>query len=298
MGAGARLPVVSGKVETLTLGLMGRGVVDPGMPSVTRDGVTIDYAVDGDPDGPTVLLLEGLGYGRWMWRWLAEALADDYEVLRPDNRGTGDSDVPEGPYSAAEMAADAAAVLDDRGVDAVHVCGASMGGMIAQELALADDRVASLTLLCTSPGGDEAAPTPPEVQEHIFSAPEDADPRERIRYLMEPAVSEGFYEREPELVDRIVDWRLAGDATPTGREAQAAAVAAFDASDRLDDLSVPTLVLHGTADRVLPVENADLLAELLPHAEVDLFEGGPHLFFVEERERVNDRVRSFLSEVP
>ena len=297
MGAGARLSVVSGEVETLTLGLMGRGVVDPGMPSVTRDGVTIDYAVDGDPDGPTVLLLEGLGYGRWMWRWLAEALADDYEVLRPDNRGTGDSDVPEGPYSAAEMAADAAAVLDDRGVDAAHVCGASMGGMIAQELALADDRVASLTLLCTSPGGDEAAPTPPEVQEHIFSAPEDAGPRERVRYLMEPAVSDGFYEREPELVDRIVDWRLAGDATPTGREAQAAAVAGFDASDRLGDLSVPTLILHGTADRVLPVENADLLAELLPHAEVELFEGGPHLFFVEERERVNDRIGSFLGGV-
>ena len=284
-------------VETLTPGLIEEPVVDHGMPSVTRDGVTIDYAVDGDPDGPTVLLLEGLGYGRWMWRWLAEALADDHEVLRPDNRGTGDSDAPEGPYTVAEMAADAAAVLDDRGVDAVHVCGASMGGMIAQELALADDRVASLSLLWTSPGGDEATPTPPAVQEHIISAPEDADPRERIRYLMEPAVSDGFYEREPELVDRIVDWRLAGDATPAGREAQAGAVAAFDASDRLGDLSVPTLILHGTADRVLPVENADLLAELLPHAEVELFEDGPHLFFVEERERVNDRIGSFLGGV-
>ena len=273
------------------------GVVDPGMPSVTRDGVTIDYAVDGNPEGPTVLLLEGLGYGRWMWRWLAEALGDDYEVLRPDNRGTGDSDVPEGPYTVAEMAADAAAVLDDRGVDAVHVCGASMGGMIAQELALTDDRVASVTLLCTSPGGDDAVPTPSEVQEHIFSAPEDADSRERIRYLMEPAVSDGFYDREPDLVDRIVDWRLAGDATPTGREAQAAAVAAFDASDRLGGLSAPTLVLHGTADRVLPVGNADVLADSLPHAEVELFDGGPHLFFVEERERVNDRVRTFLDEV-
>ncbi|ELZ42170.1 hydrolase or acyltransferase of alpha/beta superfamily protein [Halorubrum californiense DSM 19288] len=276
---------------------MDRGTVDPGMPTVTRDGVAIDYAVDGDPDGPTVLLLEGLGYGRWMWRWLAEALADGYEVLRPDNRGTGDSDVPEGPYTVPEMAADAAAVLDDRDADAVHVCGASMGGMIAQELALADDRVASLTLLCTSPGGDDAAPTPPEVQEHIFSAPEDADPRERIRYLMEPAVSDGFYEREPELVDRIVDWRLAGDATPTGREAQAAAVAAFDASDRLDAVDVPTLILHGTADRVLPAENAELLADRLPHADVELFDGGPHLFFIEERERVNDRIRTFLGEV-
>jgi pimeloyl-ACP methyl ester carboxylesterase len=267
------------------------------MPSVTRDGVTIDYAVDGDPDGPTVLLLEGLGYGRWMWRWLAEALADDYEVLRPDNRGTGDSDVPEGPYSAAEMAADAAAVLDDRGVDAAHVCGASMGGMIAQELALSDDRVTSLTLLCTSPGGEDAAGTPPEVQEHIFSAPDDFDPRERVRYLMEPAVSDGFYEREPDLVEEIVYRRLTGDATPEGREAQAAAVAAFDASDRLNGISVRTLVLHGTADRILPVENADLLAERLPHADVELFDGGPHLFFIEERERVNDRIRTFLGEV-
>lgn len=267
------------------------------MPRATRDGVAIEYAVDGTSDGPTVLLLEGLGYGRWMWRWLTEDLADGYEVLRPDNRGTGDSDVPEGPYTIAEMAADARAVLDDCGADRVHVCGASMGGMIAQELALTDERVASLTLLCTSPGGEDAAETPPEVQEHIFSAPVDAGPRERIRYLMEPAVSDGFYEREPELVDRIVDWRLAGDATPAGREAQVAAVAAFDASDRLDELSVPTLVLHGTADRVLPVENADRLAELLPHATVERIEGGPHLFFIEERDAVDDRIRSFLDGV-
>ena len=272
-------------------------MVDPCMPTVTRDGVTIDYVVDGDPAGPTVLLLEGLGYGRWMWRWLTDALAGDHEVLRPDNRGTGDSDVPDGPYTVDEMAADAGAVLDDHGVDAVHVCGASMGGMIAQELALADDRVASLTLLCTSPGGEDAAETPPEVQEHIFSVPDGAGPRERVRYLMEPAVSDDFSEREPELVDRIVDWRLAGDATPTGREAQAAAVAAFDATDRLGGLGVPTLVLHGTADRVLPVENAALLAEQLPHAAVERIEGGPHLFFIEERERVNDRVRTFLGEV-
>lgn len=267
------------------------------MPSATRNGVSIDYAVDGDPDGPTVLLLEGLGYGRWMWQWLTDDIAEGYEVLRPDNRGTGDSDVPEGPYTIPQMAADAQAVLDDHGVGRVHVCGASMGGMIAQEFALVDDRVASLTLLCTSPGGDAAAETPPDVREHIFAAPEDMDPRERIRYLMRPAVSDGFYEREPELVDRIVEWRLAGDATPAGREAQAAAVAAFDATDRLNELSVPTLVLHGTDDRVLPVENAALLGEHLPHATVERFEGGPHLFFIEERDAVDARVRTFLDEV-
>ena len=276
---------------------MRQGVVRFGMAKATRDGVAIDYVVDGTSDGPTVLLLEGLGYGRWMWHWLTEHLADEYEVLRPDNRGTGDSDTPEGPYSIAEMAADVRAVLDEHGAESVHVCGASMGGMIAQELALTDDRVASLTLLCTSPGGDDAPEMPPEVREHIFSAPEDAGPRERIRYLMEPAVSDDFYEREPELVDRIVEWRLTGDATPEGREAQAAAVVAFDATDRLDELSVPTLVLHGTDDRVLPVGNADLLADHLPHATVERIEGGPHLFFIEERDAVNDRIRSFLSGV-
>lgn len=265
------------------------------MPNATRDGVSIDYAVDGD--GPTVLLLEGLGYGRWMWRWLTEELAGEYEVIRPDNRGTGGSDAPEGPYSIAELAADAAAVLDDHGVDRAHVCGASMGGMIAQELTLTDERVASLVLLCTSPGGEDAAETPAEVREHIFNPPPDADPRERVRYLMEPAVSDGFYEREPELVERIVDWRLAGDATPAGRQAQAAAVAGFDATDRLDAIDAPTLVAHGTDDRVLPVENAELLSRHLPHAAVELYDGGPHLFFIEERDAVNARIESFLSGV-
>ena len=264
------------------------------MPNVTRDGVSIDYAVDGNGDAPPVLLLEGLGYGRWMWRWLTAELAADYEVIRPDNRGTGDSDSPEGPYSIGELAADAAAVLDDHGVERAHVCGASMGGMIAQELAVTDERVASLSLLCTSPGGEDAVETPSEVRRHILNPPPDAGPRERIRYLMKPAVSDGFYDREPDLVDRIVDWRLAGDATPTGRQAQAAAVAGFDATDRLDAVDVPTLILHGTEDRVLPVANAELLSTSLPHAAVELYDGGPHLFFVENREAVNARIDSVL----
>lgn len=267
------------------------------MPSTDSDGVGIDYAVDGPPDAPVVLLLEGLGYGRWMWDWLTDELTPDFRVVRPDNRGTGDSETPEGPYAIADMAADAAAVLDDCGLDRddrVHVVGASMGGMIAQRLARDDDRVATLTLLCTSPGGEEAVPTPDDVLAHIFSVPEGADERETVRHRMEPAVSDDFYEREPELVAEIVDARLAGDAGPEGREAQAAAVGAFDAGDWVDELTQPALVMHGTADRVLPFANGELLAEALPNATFEAVEGGPHLFFIEERERVNDRIREFL----
>lgn len=267
-----------------------------GVQTVTRDGVEIAYEQRGQPaeDAPSVVLIEGLGYGRWMWRWQAAALTDDYHVLLPDNRGTGDSDAPEGPYTVTQMAADLEAVLADAGVETVHVVGASMGGMTAQEYALSYDRAASLALFCTSPGGDDAVPTPDETLARMFSVPDDADEREAIRYKMAPALSEGFPAANPELVERIVDWRLASDAPPAAREAQAAAVEAFDASEELDAVSVPTLILHGTGDRVLPVENGELLADLLAHAETTFYEDAPHLFFVEESERVNDRLRRFL----
>lgn len=283
-------------VDMLISGLICGDVDVSDMPRVRSDDVSVHYTVDGPPAGSTVLLLEGLGYGRWMWDWLTDEFDDEFRVVRPDNRGTGDSDTPDGPYSIGTMADDVMAVLNDLDVDEVHVVGASMGGMIAQQLALADERVVSLVLLCTTPGGENAVETPPEVLDHVFSVPDEAGPREAVRHRMEPAISDGFDDREPELVSEIVDARLEGDAGPQGREAQAAAVAAFDVADRLDELDVPTLVLHGTDDRVLPVENAELLADGVDNATVDRIDGGSHLFFIEERDTVNPRIREFLGE--
>jgi len=269
------------------------------MPTADHDGVAVAYERRGrDPaDAETVVLCEGLGYGRWMWNWQADALADDYHILLWDNRGTGESSVPEGPYTVEAMAGDLEAVLADAGVETAHVVGASMGGMVAQRYALEHDRAASLTLLCTSPGGPDATPTPDATLERMFSVPDDADEREAIRYRMAPAVSEGFMSANEALVERIVDWRLASDAPPRARRAQGAAVEAFDASDELGGLGLPTLVAHGTADRVLPVGNGELLAELIDGAETAFVEGGSHLFLVESAERVNGRIRGFLADV-
>jgi pimeloyl-ACP methyl ester carboxylesterase len=232
-----------------------------------------------------------------MWQWQADPLAEEYRTVVFDNRGTGDSDVPAGPYTIAEMAGDLEAVLADAGVESAHVVGASMGGMIAQRYALDYDRAESLALLCTSHGGKEAVPTPPETQERMFGVPADADEREAIRYKMEPAMSDEFWTANDDLIEQIVDWRLAGDAPPTGREAQAAGVAGFDASDEVGDIEIPTLLLHGTDDRVLPVENSRLLHEKLPNSELETFAGGPHLFFIEQADAVTDRLRSFLADV-
>ena len=266
------------------------------MPTAYNGDVSLSYDRAGPADAPTVVFVEGLGYGRWMWRWQRDPLSVIYDTIAFDNRGTGDSDCPPGPYTVTEMAADLDAVLADADVEEAHIVGASMGGMIAQRYALDFDRAASISLLCTTHGGAEAVPVPSETKQFMFDVPESADEREAIRYRMTPALSKGFAEERPDLMERIVDWRLETDASDEGRDAQAAAVAGFDVSDEVSDIDCPALLMHGTDDRVLPVENGHLLHEKLPSGELELFEGGSHLFFIERADDVTARLRRFLDE--
>ncbi|MFC4439772.1 MULTISPECIES: alpha/beta fold hydrolase [Natrialbaceae] len=283
------------------------------MPRVTRDGVSIYYERE-EGEGTPVVFVQGLGFGRWMWRWQREAVAGDYGVIAPDNRGTGRSDAGLPPlvgrlprairaplifklagYSIGGLAADLEAVLDEAGVYDAHIVGASMGGMIAQRHALEYSRAKTLTLCCTSHGGVDAVPVPEETREHIFDAPDGASEREIIRHRMRPAFNERFTNRNPHLMDRIIEWRLEQDADDPAREAQAAAVLDFDVSDRLEGIRVPTLVMHGTNDEVVPVANGKLLDEKIPDARIELVDGGSHCFFIEDADRVNQRLRSFLA---
>lgn len=287
------------------------------MPQATRDGVSIYYEYDrseGDGHAP-VVFVQGLGFGRWMWRWQREAVASEYDVVAPDNRGTGRSDTGLPPlvsrlpgklrapvllklagYSIGGLAADLEAVLDDAGIYDAHIVGASMGGMIAQRYAIEYSRAKSLTLCCTSHGGPDAAPVPDETQAHMFDTPDGASERETLRHRMRPAFTERFTNRNPHLMDQILEWRLEQDADDPAREAQAAAVLNFDVSDRLDGLRIPTLILHGTDDRVVPVENARLLAEKISNSRLELLEGGSHLFFIENAADVTEQLLAFLDE--
>lgn len=267
------------------------------MPTAYNDGVELAYERDGPDDAETVVFVEGIGYGRWMWRWQRRAVDGEYDTIVWDNRGTGDSGVPEGPYTMDEMANDLAAVLDDAGVDSAHVVGASMGGMISLSFALTDDRAESLTLLCTSPGGPEAVEIPAETRERMYNVPEELNEREERRYKMSPAMTDEFIESNPELIERIIDWRVETDASDKARLWQGAAVEAFDVSDRLDEIGEPTVVIHGTGDRVVPVENGKLLAQKLPNAELTVLQSAPHLLFIERHEAVNGRLREFLADV-
>ena len=246
--------------------------------------------------GEPLLLIHGLGYARWGWEPVLPGLAERFDVILFDNRGIGDSNAPPGPYTVVEMAADALQVLDEVGIERAHVVGTSLGGMIAQELALAyPERVNRLVLACTTPGGPKAHPMP-QVTVALMAEAAALEPEVALRRFVENALAPATVAAHPELVDRIMAHRLATAQQPTAWAAQASAGAAFDAYDRLATLAAPTLVQHGGEDVVVDPQNADLLAELVPAARLERFPGTGHLFFWEAPERFVSSVSAFLED--
>lgn len=257
--------------------------------------MSVRIAWESEGDGPPLLLIHGLGYTRNGWGPAPGLLAERFRVIRFDNRGSGESDVPEGPYTAAELAGDALQVLDEAGVERARVLGTSLGGMVAQEVALAaPERVEKLVLACTTGGGPDAFPLPQRTLD-LFVVFPTMQYEEGLLLLVKNALSDASAESRPELVDEIYAYRLANRPPLPGWQAQAAAGASFDGSARLGEISIPTLVLHGTADNVVDHRNAELLAREIPDARLEWFEGCGHLFFWEEPKRFARIVTEFLA---
>jgi pimeloyl-ACP methyl ester carboxylesterase len=254
------------------------------MPTASNGSVSLYYEVDGDPDAETVVCLGDAGYGAWQWGWQHAGLTGPFETLVTDLRGAGRSDAPPGPYAVDELVADVQAVLEAHGSRRVHVVGAGLGGMVALELARLSSRPRSLALLGTAPVGTDLTLDP------LFGAPSDPD---ALESSLAAALSRDFLDAHPDAVARIVDWRAAEDATREAWAAQVAAVAAFDVSDRLYEIDVPALVIHGRDDAVWPVDRGRRLAEGLPRGEFVGLDGG-HLIGIERSREVNDRLFGFL----
>jgi pimeloyl-ACP methyl ester carboxylesterase len=239
--------------------------------------------------GPPLLLIQGLGYGRWSWEPVVSGLAGRHRVLWFDNRGIGDSDKPEGPYTARMMASDALQVLEEAGIERAHVLGASLGGMIAQELAAGwPDRVDKLVLCCTTPGGAATVPMP-EVTVRLLAEAQALAPAVALRRFVENALGD---DPPDELVEEIYQLRLANPPDPAGWQAQAAAGTTFPG---VGAIAAQTLVLHGKEDNVVDHRNAQVLADRIPSARVEVFERVGHLFFWERPDDFVRIVEEFLT---
>lgn len=260
------------------------------MTHLTETPVPIAWEATGD--GPAVLLVQGLGYGRWGWEPLVPNLAGEFRVITFDNRGIGESGQPTGPYTAAQMAEDCVSVLAAAAVDRSHVIGTSLGGMISQELAIEHpERVDRLALLSTTPGGRDAFPMP-QVTVDLLGQVQQMAPDVALRKLVENALRDDV---APEVVERILHYRTSQPQDPAGWQSQAAAGVGYDGAGRAAQIAAPTLIVHGSEDRVVDARNAQLLGEMIPGSKVEIVRGG-HLFFWEDPERAARLLIDFFKE--
>ena len=260
------------------------------MPKLALAGTELNYERAGE--GEPLLLIQGMSANLLAWGKPFPALLEEsFEVISFDNRGMGLSSPVSEAFSIAEMAADTAALLDALEIESAHVLGISMGGMIAQELALAHpDKVRSLVLGCTYCGGPGSQLMDPADFQALAEAMSSGDQNRVFRAMYELNLSPGFRAEE----SRYAEFAAMAAARPAPRQViafQLQAIAAHDTSARLPQLSVPTLVAHGTVDRILGYPNGPLIASLVPGARLETFEDVGHLFWWEQPERSAELVR-------
>ncbi len=277
------------------------------MSMCTVGGIDLYYEEHGS--GFPLLLIMGLAADSQAWMFQVPDLAPHYRVISFDNRGVGRSSKPAGPYTIAGMADDAAGLLHALGVERAHVVGVSMGGMIAQELVLRHPaRVRGLVLGCTYPEPDAeihrtreqsitdlggSFGTDGEVQLDFAKI----DPMTVFQSLMPRVFTPAFLMSDlptlMQLFGGALQWGISMDAI----FAQAGAAMAHRTSDRLPQITAPTLVITGDADLLIPPSNSDILARAIPNARLVKIPGGSHGFNFETPKLFNQEVLAFLRDV-
>ena len=260
------------------------------MPHVDVNGRQLYHERRGS--GEPLLLIQGMTGNHMHWgEPFLSLIEPDFDAIYYDQRGIGRSDAVTDPFSIADLADDAVALLDLLEVESAHVMGISMGGMTAQQLALRHpERLRTLTLGCTFAGGPDSTPTDPAVVMRLGEL------------FMAGKIGEAFAEGlrfnvSPEFIadDRnVAPFRKIAEELPMDLPimmAQLQAISAHDTTARLHEIQAPTLIVHGSADQILPVANAHHMAGLMPEARLEIFEGVGHLFWWERPERSAELVR-------
>ena len=232
--------------------------------------------------GEPLLLITGFGISGAVFEPVLDRYAERFSCIVFDNRGSGRSQAPLRPTSMPELAADAAGLLDELGIASAHVYGVSMGGMIAQEVALRfPERVRGLVLGCTSPGGPRSVrPTVRELR--VVAAAAASAPRSPVDGTLAAVLfSERFRRDEPERARFLLEHFRRHLPAAQGVAAQLLASVFHDTVSRLDQVQAPTLVLHGERDVMAPLDNARMLAERIPNAELAIVPGAGHAYALE-----------------
>jgi pimeloyl-ACP methyl ester carboxylesterase len=262
--------------------------------TVKANDIEIAYNLHGD--GETVILIGGFTMVKESWELQVDALSKHFRVVTFDNRGVGETTVPTQPFTIADMAADTVGLMDALGIDSAHIFGVSMGGLIAQILALDyPHRVKRVVLGCTTHGGRHAVQPQKEVMELLAKASDPSVPPEQaVRMRLPTILADRFIQEEPERVEELVRFALQNWPTPQGAEGQMGALSVFNVKRRLEEIRCQVLVITGREDRMMPPENSELLAAGITGAELHMVERAGHNFFYEKPDEVNGVLIDFF----
>ena len=262
------------------------------MATVNVNGCEIYYEVHGQGD-PLVLIM-GLRRNLEWWYRQIPALSQHFQVIAFDNRGAGRSDKPVMEYSIRIFADDTAGLMEALAIPKAHILGSSMGGYIAQELALNyPAKVKSLVLGCTGCGGDRAVIMSPERMEK-FTANKGLKPEEILRKDMDIYYSDDYVDQNSEIIEEFVEISMRYYQPADAFFRQFDACLRHDTGDRLHHLATPTLIMTGDDDPLVPPQNSHVLKDLIAGADLSVFAGGRHCFFIEQADRFNKEAVDFL----
>ena len=262
--------------------------------ATASDGTRIYVEEKGS--GPSLLLIPGLGFATWSFTRQVKQLSALARVITMDNRGAGRSGKPPGPYTISQLADDAYAVLMQRDAAPAHVVGTSMGGYVALTLALKHPEVVrALTLIATTSGGPGAHGVPDEtLRAWTTAAPLGAEGFAKATMPM--SFAPGWVQEHPAEYERLLSQRLVAPTPPEAWRAQFAACAAYLVQGAPQGaVTVPTTIIHGTADRIVPYENAIHTSKRLPHARVVTLHGSGHLCWIEDHPVVNNFITAAVT---
>ncbi len=265
------------------------------MPKVEASDINIYYEIYGKGE-PLVMIM---GYGGHIGHWFRQipGLSRECKVIAFDNRGVGRSDKPEGSYSTEMMAGDTAGLLDAIGIEAAHIFGVSMGGLIAQEFALCyPEKVSSLILGCTHSGVANYIKLEKPVGRLLddFEHIRQITPEEHERELIDVLFSQEFIRNNKDIVEEYIR-KVTEYVTPLhGLMGQHGTIMDFDSYSRLPKIEAPTLVICGDADKMISPENSRQIASRIPNAELIMLESIGHGFFLEAVDEANKAIIDFM----
>jgi len=255
-------------------------------------GLSMHYADEGK--GQVVVLIGGLGSRLEVWDAVAQDLSTSFRVIRPDNRGIGGSGDLAGAYSVDVMADDVAQFMEALKIDRYHVVGISLGSFAAQSLALNHpDRVMRLALLASSPGGAVHVAPDAEVM-GFFQTMMALQPEEKARQGLRLALHPDFVAEHPGRFEVMIADSVAHPVPAAVTFRQAMAGVSFDHSMKAGGITVPTLILHGKQDRVVPFANAEKLHALIADSSLVALPNAGHLCIVDQSQRVASELVRFL----